>query len=318
MAEYRSTDRLRDAIDDNNLLLLVISRFSIPFGFGDSTIGEVCDENDIDCPTFLAVANLVCSKPASAYEVSPDSLISYLKKAHSYFLDFNLPLIRRKLIDAVNNSSIDDVAFLMIKYFDDYVIEVRRHMEYENETLFGYISELIAGNRNPGFSIEDSIEEFSVTHTYMGDRLNELKDIIIRHYRQKDNDTLNSVLYDMINCQADLVTHCMVENRLLVPAVRKLERNIAAKASVVPKVHEKSSAAAISPESLSEREKEVIVCVAKGKSNKEIADELCLSVNTVTTHRRNIASKLQIHSQSGLAIFAIIHHLIDIKDIKLQ
>lgn len=314
MAEYRSTDRLRDAIDDNNLLLLVISRFSVPFGFGDSTIAEVCEENDIDCPTFLAVANLVCSKAAASYEVSPDSLMGYLKKAHSYFLDFNLPLIRRKLIDAVNNSSIDDVAFLMIKYFDDYVIEVRRHMEYENETLFGYISQLIAGNRNTDFSIE----EYSATHTDMGDRLNELKDIIIRHYRQKDNYTLNSVLYDIINCQADLVSHCMVENKLLVPAVKKLEQNIVAKASAVPAVHEKSVDLGKSPESLSEREKEVIVCVAKGKSNKEIADELCLSINTVTTHRRNIASKLQIHSQSGLAIFAIIHHLIDIKDIKLQ
>lgn len=314
LTEYRVDDRLRDAIDDNNLLLLVISRFSIPFGFGDSTIGEVCGENGIDCATFLAVANLVCAKKAPSYDVSPRALIDYLKKAHTYFLDFNLPLIRRKLIDAVNNSSIDDVAFLIIKYFDDYVIEVRRHMEYENDTLFGYISRLASGENVADYSIE----EYSATHTDMGDKFNELKNIIIRHYRQKDNDTLNSVLYDIINCQADLVTHCMVENRLLVPAVRKLEQSIADKASIVPKKLEKSDDAGKSPDSLSEREKEVIVCVAKGKSNKEIADELCLSINTVTTHRRNIASKLQIHSQSGLAIFAIIHHLIDIKEIKLQ
>lgn len=314
LTEYRVDDRLRDAIDDNNLLLLVISRFSIPFGFGDSTIGEVCEENGIDCATFLSVANLVCAKKAPSYDVSPRALIDYLKKAHTYFLDFNLPLIRRKLIDAVNNSSIDDVAFLIIKYFDDYVIEVRRHMEYENDTLFGYISRIASGEAATDYSIE----EYSATHTDMGDKLNELKDIIIRHYRQKGNDTLNSVLYDIINCQADLVTHCMVENRLLVPAVRKLEQSIADKASIVPKKIEKSNDTGKSPDSLSEREKEVIVCVAKGKSNKEIADELCLSINTVTTHRRNIASKLQIHSQSGLAIFAIIHHLIDIKEIKLQ
>ncbi len=314
ITEYRYDNRLRDAIDDNNLLLLVISRFSIPFGFGDSTISEVCEENGIDCATFLAVANLVCSKKFDSYDVSLESLTGYLKKAHAYFLDFNLPLIRRKLIDAINNSDIDDVAFLIIKYFDDYVIEVRRHMEYENDTLFGYISKLTGGNADGNFSIE----EYSATHTDMGDKLNELKDIIIRHYRQKDNDTLNSVLYDIINCQADLVTHCKVENVLLVPAVRKLERSIADKSSIVPKRLEKNEDVAKSPESLSEREKEVIVCVAKGKSNKEIAEELCLSINTVTTHRRNIAAKLQIHSQSGLAIFAIIHHLIDIKEIKLQ
>lgn len=314
IAEYLPGSRLRDAIDDDNLLLLVLSRFSIPFGFGDSTINEVCEENGIDCATFLAVANLVCSKNTAPGEVALDSLIGYLKKAHSYFLDYNLPLIRRKLIEAINNSDIDDVAFLIIKYFDDYAIEVRHHMEFENETLFGYIEKLSEGKLDERFSID----EYSDSHTDMADKLNELKEIIIRHYRQKDNYTLNSVLYDIINCQADLVSHCMVENKLLVPAVRKLERGVINKASVVPPSVDPSEGEIKSPDTLSDREKEVIVCVAKGKSNKEIADELCLSVNTVTTHRRNIAAKLQIHSQSGLAIFAIIHHLIDIKDIKLQ
>ena len=63
-------------------------------------------------------------------------------------------------------------------------------------------------------------------------------------------------------------------------------------------------------QTLSEREKEIIVCVAKGMSNKEIAEELYLSVHTVTTHRRNISAKLQIHSPAGLTIFAIVNKLI--------
>ena len=47
-------------------------------------------------------------------------------------------------------------------------------------------------------------------------------------------------------------------------------------------------------------------------SNKEIADHLGISVNTVITHRRNIARKLQIHSPAGLTIYAIVNGLIDI------
>ena len=68
-------------------------------------------------------------------------------------------------------------------------------------------------------------------------------------------------------------------------------------------------------ETLGEREKEIICCVAKGMSNKEIADALCLSVHTVATHRKNISAKLEIHSTAGLAIFAILHKLVDIKDL---
>ena len=264
---YTPGDRLRDIIDDNSLLLLVISRFSIPFGFGDSTVAEVCRENGVDCATFLAVANLVCGKTVADAHISLSSLTGYLKKAHTYFLDFNLPQIRKKLIEAVNTADVTDVTFLIIKYFDDYAIEVRRHMEYENEVLFAYISKLLEGEIDDSFDLDS----YSSTHTDMADKLNELKEIIIGHYRRSGNDILNSFLYDIINCQGDLISHCMVENRLLVPAVREMEQNVrlrhleSAAETVSPA---EAHAAAVTDENLSDREKEVIVCVAKGMSTK--------------------------------------------------
>lgn len=68
-------------------------------------------------------------------------------------------------------------------------------------------------------------------------------------------------------------------------------------------------------ETLSQREKEIVVCVAQGMTNKEIADELFLSIHTVNTHRKNISKKLQIHSVSGLTIYAIVNKLVDLEDI---
>lgn len=67
---------------------------------------------------------------------------------------------------------------------------------------------------------------------------------------------------------------------------------------------------------LSPREKEVIVGIVKGLSNKEIASEMNVSVNTVMTHRRNIASKLHIHTPAGLTIYAIVSNLVRLEDIK--
>ena len=69
-------------------------------------------------------------------------------------------------------------------------------------------------------------------------------------------------------------------------------------------------------EPLTEREKEIIIGVVKGMTNKQIAEKLCLSAHTVITHRRNIAGKLQIHSPAGLTIYAIVNKFVDINDIK--
>lgn len=68
----------------------------------------------------------------------------------------------------------------------------------------------------------------------------------------------------------------------------------------------------VSPDVLSTREKEIVACLAKGMSNKEVAERLYLSVYTVMTHRRNICHKLHIHSVSGLTIYALANKLIDL------
>lgn len=61
---------------------------------------------------------------------------------------------------------------------------------------------------------------------------------------------------------------------------------------------------------ISPREIEIIRHVAEGLSNKEIADKLCLSIHTVTTHRKNIMSKLGINNTAGLVMFAIKNEII--------
>ena len=69
-------------------------------------------------------------------------------------------------------------------------------------------------------------------------------------------------------------------------------------------------------EPLSPREPEIVVCIVKGMTNKQIADCLCISTHTVITHRRNIAAKLQIHSAAGLTIYAIVNRLVELSEIE--
>lgn len=68
-------------------------------------------------------------------------------------------------------------------------------------------------------------------------------------------------------------------------------------------------------EDLSEREKDVIKCIANGLTNKEIADKLYISIHTVITHRKNITRKLGIKSVSGLTVYALLNKLVSMDEI---
>jgi DNA-binding NarL/FixJ family response regulator len=67
---------------------------------------------------------------------------------------------------------------------------------------------------------------------------------------------------------------------------------------------------------ISKREKAVLACVAKGLTNKEIAEELFISTHTAITHRKNIVRKLGIKTVSGLTVYAILNKIIDMSDLK--
>lgn len=67
---------------------------------------------------------------------------------------------------------------------------------------------------------------------------------------------------------------------------------------------------------LSDRELEILVAVAKGLTNKEIADQHDISINTVITHRKNITRKTGIKSVSGLTVYALLNNLIDQSDVE--
>lgn len=316
--QYRSSDKMREVVADAPVLLMALSRFGIPLGFGDDSVGKTCERAGVDTATFLAVASMVGRRVVAADEVSLPSLMQYLKSAHSFFIEFYLPQIRRKLISAIAHGGSEDVALVILKFFDDYVAEVEHHMNFENDRVFTYVDELLKGNRRPDFSIE---ADFIANHQPIATKLRELKDIFICHFHgpKTDNDMLNLVLFDIINCERDLMSHCDVENRIFAPAVQRLERRTKPKAA--PHGEEPAErGAARDPEvhNLTEREKEIIRNVARGLSNKEIADRLCLSVHTVATHRRNICSKLDIHSAAGLTIFAIIHRLLNVSEVKIK
>lgn len=162
-----------------------------------------------------------------------------------------------------------------------------------------------------------NISLYSEGHDDTVAKLKELKDIFIYHYKQKDNIRLSGTLFDIIMCERDLLSHFDVESKLFIPLVKKLENETrSVLTSPVSADENETESSQTSVSLLSEREKDIIRGIARGKVNKEIADELCISVHTVATHRRNISAKLDIHTTAGIIMFAIINHLVDVEDVK--
>ncbi len=313
---YEAGDKMITLIKDNYSVLQALGSFGINLGFGDKTVSETCQMNGVDTYTFLAVVNAQLND-ITTYEddeqINVPTLLHYLKASHAYYLDFQLPFIRRELKESISEN--DALGMLIMKLYEEYAQEIRRHMKYEEKTLFPYVESLLDGRPMNDYNVET----FSKHHEQTDKKLRELKLMIIK-YLPADahrNNQLTATLYDIYNNEEWLRQHAEVEDHIFTPAIKRLERttNREDVSKNISQMVFKSGQDA--NEALSDRERDVIIGVVQGLQNKEIADRLCISVNTVITHRRNIARKLQIHSPAGLTIYAIVNGLVDISSVKL-
>ena len=160
--------------------------------------------------------------PADQYpNISIESFVGYLHNSHDYFLGFRLSAIRRKLMEALDYR-LGDVSMAIMRFFDEYVGEVRKHMLYEEQTLFPYVHRLLAGEKPAGYDID----RFERQHNSVEAKMTELKNILIKYYPAKEHNALNDVLFDIFTTEADLASHNFVENNLFVPLVKSVEDKI--------------------------------------------------------------------------------------------
>lgn len=288
---YKANDKICDLMSHEEDAIHIISRFGIGMGVGEQTIAEACAIHGVHTPTFLAIINYkVFKHKALPTEVDLPTLQQYLRNAHSYFLDFRLPYLRRAIIEAIIPADPSSkIPMLILRCYDEFVEEIRTHIEHENEGL---------------------IEEHVLDDQRITDKLTEIKNLIIKYYpsnnvSQKDATyLLIHVMSDLWHTEQDFADHCAIEDEILRPALSQVS------------VEQPSQSNIQDTDALSERERDVLIQVVNGLSNKEIADKLFISIHTVMTHRKNITRKLNIHSTAGLTIYAIVNKLINIDSLK--
>lgn len=293
---YKGSDKVCDLMAHEEDAIQIISRFGLEMGVGEQTIAEVCESHGVHTPTFLAIVNYkVFKQPAVPAEIDIPTLQRYLHNAHTYFLDFRLPRLRRSLIEAIIPADpTTKIPGLILRCYDEFVEEIRTHIAHENAGLYD----------------EHGHDDQRIT-----DKLSEIKNLIIKYYPSVENNQPSSITYQLISVMSDLwhtecdfADHCAIEDDILRPAMAENKALIAKKAKA-----DKENAPA---EELTERERDVLIQVVRGLSNKEIADVLCISMHTVVSHRKHITRKLNIHSIAGLTIYAIVNKLIDLNSLE--
>ncbi len=289
---YKATDKIADLMSHEEDAIHVISRFGLGMGVGEQTIAEACALHGVHTPTFLAIVNYkVFKHKALPTEVDVPTLQQYLRNAHSYFLDFRLPFLRRAIIEAIIPADpTSQIPMLILRCYDEFVEEIRTHIAHEEQGL---------------------VQEHIQDDQRITDKLSEIKKLIIKYYPSENVShkgiatyTLIHVMSDLWHTEQDFADHCAIEDEILRPA---LSQALTDAPTATPNQE---------TEALSERERDVLIQVVNGLSNKEIADRLFISIHTVMTHRKNITRKLNIHSTAGLTIYAIVNKLISIDNIK--
>ena len=235
MDQFNQNTRMADVIHSNYLLLPVINRFGIHLGFGDKTVGEICDEHTVDIDFFLAIINAYNDPdyfPENELRAFSSSLIvEYLKKSHQFFIKTSLPKIEFQLDKMVKSSASDDLKIIKT-FYDKYKEELLEHIKDEEENTFPYVLELQQVYDNSSSPVPDhinsySIQSFEKEHTNVDEKLDDLKNIIIKFLKPDYSDkACNEFLFELFQFERDLTDHARIEDQILVPKVMDIEGKI--------------------------------------------------------------------------------------------
>lgn len=232
-------------------------------------------------------------------------LLRILRNTHRHYLEASIVSIHDNVHRMTQLSSPENSA-IVNRFFDDYENDIKSHIHFEEKVVFKYVEGLLKGERDSRFSVEMLRE----MHDDAEDKLTDFKNIVMNHLPDSDtSDARYEVLVGILNIEDAIRRHTVIEEKVLLPLAELLEKG-----------HTKVEASADEKDTqdvLSDREKEIVKEIARGLTNKEIADKLFISVFTVTTHRKNITQKLGIKTIAGLTVYALMNGLISQTDIEL-
>lgn len=219
-------------------------------------------------------------------KASPQGVVECLSLTHHYYKTVALKELAVGIMRMIEGC--DPLYQKSIwRFYTSFEKELLEHFTYEEANVFPY-----AGQDSPV-----PADSFEKDHSGVEETLQDLRNIVVEHLpKDADQQEAFNVIRQINALADDIKRHIILEETLLEERWQE------------PADDESDV--------LSPREKEILVCVAKGMLNKEIADVNNISIHTVITHRKNITRKTGIKTVAGLTAYALLNNLIDINSIE--
>lgn len=283
---------LSEVIGENHQLIPVINRFGIKLGLGDRDIGDICKSHDINTDFFLAILNTFLNedyfpeKKLQQFDI--ELVVTYQQQTDSYLVHSQLYNLEKHLNAFLSMSDPNNTQFKLIR---------RLFAEFKDE-------------------LTRQIEKGMVDGDAPLALLTDLKNIIIKHISGNFNENMcYAVIFTIDSFQEDLEKNNRIREKILKPMIDALgETEMADLHELIAVSNTLKSS---KNQDLSQRELDVLRLVSLGFLNKEVADKLNISLNTVLSHRKNITAKLGIKTVSGLIFYCMTHGYISADEVEL-
>ncbi|MCD6598297.1 MAG: hemerythrin domain-containing protein [Bacteroidales bacterium] len=231
--------KMADLIHMNYLLVSVISRFGIQLGFGEKTVSQVCDENNVNTDFFLEIINSFNDKEyfpeKHLQDFSIQLIIDYLGKTHQYYLKEKIPEIEQLIDQMIKKCySHNKHAHLLSSFFKEYKEELVNHISREDETVFPYAIKIEKNYLSSDLTIPKeqfpegyTIDSYRSEHNNIEEKLFDLKNIIIKYLPSPENQVLCfNVLSALFILEQDMNDHSRIEDNVLIPKVILMEKSV--------------------------------------------------------------------------------------------
>ena len=273
---------MADVLAVHNELIPVLNRFGIRIGVGEKTIQKICLEHHLNPDLILTVLNVylddtyVPESSLTLFDAEP--IADYFRHTVENYLHALVPNIEVHLNALIatagtENKELDMLRMLFLKFKERMTNYLQKNAEYSDD--------------------------------FPDDLLHDLKNILIKHLSVEHNQNLSyAVIYSLHAFEKDLLAHNRLRNKVLQPKLNELDSyGIRQLQDTISSEHDHQKEE--SDHQLTNRETEILRLIVKGYLNKEIADKLNISHNTVLTHRKNIIAKTGIKTVSGLTFYCI-------------
>lgn len=288
---------MADVLSEYNELIPVLNRFGVKLGVGENTIETLCEEYNIDTELLLAVLNNYIDEDFYAKDldkIGTEEIVDYFHSTVENYIYELMPNIEKHLN-----------AFIAISVSGDganFTAGPNSNNVAENEelkmlrVLFLKFKERMSNQLNNLTNYDDDFPD---------DLLQDLKSILIKHLSSDYNQNLcYAVIFSIHSFQKDLVAHNRLRSRVLIPKLNLLNSS-----DISHLQHTIFNEHLHRPDdgnhNLTNREIEILKHIVKGCINKEIAEKLNISHNTVLTHRKNIIAKTGVKTVSGLTFYCL-------------